>query len=76
MGRWVTFQSRGISIRSNQAYIEGVTTYRAAARYNAELTNQFTVENLADKDYWNTAGNDLPGVGAPRTGKLNASVSF
>lgn len=65
----------------NQAYIDGVTTYSAGARYHFEIseravTTQLNVENLTDKNYWNSAGNGLLGVGAPRTVKLSASVSF
>lgn len=65
----------------NQAYIDGVTTYSAGARYRFEIseravTTQLNVENLTNKSYWNSAGNGLLGVGAPRTVKLSASVSF
>jgi iron complex outermembrane receptor protein len=65
----------------NQGFIGGVTTYGVALRYGYEwadqqVTMQLNVENLTDKNYWNTAGNGLVGVGAPRTAKLSVTVGF
>ncbi|MCR5879966.1 TonB-dependent siderophore receptor [Phenylobacterium sp. J367] len=59
----------------NQAFIDGYATFDLGARYTREIAGketsfQVNVENLADKDYWNTAGNGLIGVGAPRTVKF------
>lgn len=59
----------------NQGYIDGYATFDLGARLTREIagretTFQVNVENLADKDYWNTAGNGLIGVGAPRTVKF------
>lgn len=65
----------------NQAYIGGVTTFSAGARYRFDwasrtVSAQLNVENLTDKNYWNTAGNNLLGVGAPRTAKLSISLAL
>lgn len=65
----------------NQASIGGVLTLSAGARYGFTwsghpLTAQVNVENLTDKDYWNSAGNGLLGVGAPRTVKLSFTTSL
>jgi iron complex outermembrane receptor protein len=59
----------------NQAFIDGYATFDLGARYTRQIggkatTFQVNVENLADSDYWNTAGNGLIGVGAPRTVKF------
>ncbi|WP_374470090.1 TonB-dependent siderophore receptor [Phenylobacterium sp.] len=59
----------------NQAFIDGYVTFDVGARVTREIagretTFQVNVENLADKNYWNTAGNGLIGVGAPRTLKF------
>jgi iron complex outermembrane receptor protein len=40
------------------------------------LTLQANVDNLADRDYWVTAGNGLLGTGAPRTLRVGAKVDF
>ena len=34
------------------------------------------VENVFDKGYWSTAGNNLIGVGAPRTVKVTFSAAL
>jgi iron complex outermembrane receptor protein len=65
----------------NQAFIDDVTTYSLGARYRTRLqsyplTLQANVDNLTDERYWSNAGNGLLGVGAPRTLKLAATVSF
>jgi iron complex outermembrane recepter protein len=65
----------------NQAFIGGVTTYNVGGRYRFQLAGrearaQLNVENLTDKDYWNTAGNGLLGVGAPRTVKLSLMTTL
>jgi iron complex outermembrane receptor protein len=65
----------------NQGTIGGVTTFSAGARYRFDwqgrvLTTQLNIDNLTDKDYWNTAGNGLLGVGAPRTSKLSMTIEF
>jgi iron complex outermembrane receptor protein len=59
----------------NQGFIDAYATFDVGARLTREVagretTFQVTVENLADKNYWNTAGNNLIGVGAPRTVKF------
>jgi iron complex outermembrane receptor protein len=59
----------------NQAFIDGYVTASLGARLEREIggkdtTLQVNVENLFGEDYWNTAGNNLLGVGAPRTVKF------
>lgn len=66
---------------ANQAFIDSYTTLSVGARYTTKLagkrsTFQAVVDNLADKDYWSTAGNGLLGVGLPRTLKLTARMEF
>jgi iron complex outermembrane receptor protein len=65
----------------NQGFIDGVTTYGIGARYaytwgEQRITTQLNIENLTNKDFWNTAGNGLVGVGAPRTTKLSVTMDF
>ena len=65
----------------NQAFIDGYLLAEVGARLTREIaggetTFQVNVENLADEQYWNTAGNGLLGVGAPRTVKFRISRAF
>jgi iron complex outermembrane receptor protein len=65
----------------NQAFIDGYVLAEVGARLTREIaggetTVQVNVENLADKQYWNTAGNGLIGVGAPRTVKFRVTRAF
>jgi iron complex outermembrane receptor protein len=65
----------------NQASIGGYTTYSAGARYVTKVggertTFQLVADNLTNKNYWSTAGNNLLGVGAPRTLKASVKIDF
>lgn len=66
----------------NQAFVDGYTTFSASARYTFEtigargLTVQLNADNLANKRYWSTAGNNLLGVGLPRQIKLTARLAL
>lgn len=65
----------------NQASIGGYTTLSLGARYTTRIagkptTFQAVLDNATDRNYWSTAGNGYLGVGAPRTLKLLARVSF
>ena len=66
----------------NQAFVDGFTTYSASLRYTIEgvtpngLTLQLNADNLTNKRYWSTAGNNLLGVGLPRQVKLTARVGL
>ncbi|HEY8617444.1 TonB-dependent siderophore receptor [Phenylobacterium sp.] len=65
----------------NQAFIDGYVLAEVGARLKREIagretTFQVNVENLADKQYWNTAGNGFVGVGAPRTVKVRVTRAF
>ena len=66
----------------NQAFVDGFTTYSASLRYTVEgvvpngLTLQFNADNLTNKRYWSTAGNNLLGVGLPRQLKLTARIGL
>ncbi|WP_082448670.1 TonB-dependent siderophore receptor [Xylophilus sp. Leaf220] len=66
---------------ANQAFIDGVGLVSLGARWRTRLagrqtTLQVNVDNAADKNYWNSTGNGLLGVGAPRTVRLAAKVDF
>lgn len=66
---------------SNQAWIPSYQVLSLGARYQTKLANQplslqANLENAADKDYWSTAGNNLLGVGAPRTLRVTAKLDF
>lgn len=63
----------------NQASIDSYTIGSLGARYKTLLgkqktTFQMVVDNVTNKEYWNTAGNGFLGVGRPRT--LQANVRF
>jgi iron complex outermembrane receptor protein len=66
----------------NQAFVDGYTTFSASLRYTIEgvvpngLTLQLNADNLTDKRYFSTAGNNLLGVGLPRQLKLTARVGL
>lgn len=65
----------------NQASIGGYTTVSLGARYTTRIagkptTFQAVLDNATNRHYWSTAGNGYLGVGAPRTLKLLARVSF
>jgi len=66
----------------NQAFVDGYTTYSASIRYTFErltpkgLTLQLNADNLTNRRYWSTAGNNLLGVGLPRQVKLTARVGL
>nr|WP_217345005.1 TonB-dependent siderophore receptor [Noviherbaspirillum sp. L7-7A]MBV0879215.1 TonB-dependent siderophore receptor [Noviherbaspirillum sp. L7-7A] len=65
----------------NQASIGGYATLSLGARYSTRIagkptTFQAVLDNATDRNYWSTAGNGYIGVGAPRTLKLLARVSF
>ncbi|WP_165799510.1 TonB-dependent siderophore receptor [Sphingomonas oleivorans] len=66
----------------NQAFVDGYTTFSASARYTIRgigaegLTLQLNADNLTDKRYWSTAGNNLLGVGLPRQIKLTTRIGL
>ena len=65
----------------NQAFIEGYTTLSIGVRHTTPVAGkdavfQAVLDNVTDKDYWSTAGNNLLGTGAPRTLKITAKVDF
>lgn len=65
----------------NQAEIDGYTTLSLGARYTTKIsgkrtTFQAVLDNATDKNYWSAAGNGYIGVGAPRTLKMSAKMSF
>lgn len=66
----------------NQAFVGSYTTFSASARYTFEgitrdgLTLQLNADNLTNKHYWSTAGNNLLGVGLPRQVKLTARIGL
>lgn len=65
----------------NQGWVGAYETLSIGARYQFRVMDkavnlQANVDNLTDKDYWSTAGNNLLGVGAPRTVRLTAKVDF
>ena len=66
---------------TNQDWISGYTTYSVGTRYRTKwdgrnVTLQANIDNLADKDYWATAGNGLLGTGAPRTLRVAAKFDL
>jgi iron complex outermembrane receptor protein len=66
---------------ANQGFVGGYATVDAGLRYTREIdghtvTGQINVENVFDKGYWSTAGNNLIGVGAPRTVKVTLSAVY
>ena len=65
----------------NQAIIDSYTTLSLGARYTTRIadkrtTFQAVLDNATDKNYWNTAGSGILGVGAPRTLKVVAKVEL
>jgi iron complex outermembrane receptor protein len=65
----------------NQANIGGFTTVSLGARYTTRISGRRTIfqavlDNATDKQYWSAAGNGYLGVGAPRTLKVMAKMSF
>ena len=65
----------------NMAFVDGYATLSLGARYTTRIgakrvTFQGVVDNVANRNYWSTAGNGLLGVGAPRTLKATARVEF
>ncbi|MEK9939811.1 MAG: TonB-dependent siderophore receptor [Methylotenera sp.] len=65
----------------NQAKIDSYTIGSIGARYKTMLgkqktTFQVVVDNVTDKEYWNTAGNGFLGVGRPRTMQANVRFDF
>jgi iron complex outermembrane receptor protein len=66
---------------ANQADVGGYTTLSLGARYTTKIsgkrtTFQAVLDNATDKQYWSAAGNGYLGVGAPRTLKVMAKMSF
>lgn len=65
----------------NQASIDSYTIGSLGARYKTLLgkqkaTFQLVVDNVTNKEYWNTAGNGYLGVGRPRTVQANVRLDF
>lgn len=65
----------------NQASIDSYTIGTLGARYKTLLgkqkaTFQVVVDNVTNKEYWNTAGNGFLGVGRPRTVQANVRLDF
>ncbi|HEY9103514.1 hypothetical protein, partial [Chitinimonas sp.] len=72
--------ARAVNVQ-NQAFIPGVTLFNAGVSYRTKQIGKDTVfrlnvENLADKRYWNAAGNRLLGVGSSRTVKVSMKTQF
>lgn len=66
---------------ANLAFVDGYTTLSLGARHTLfvagkRTTLQAVVDNATDENYWNSAGNNLLGVGLPRTLKLTAKVDL
>ncbi|MBO9685993.1 MAG: TonB-dependent siderophore receptor [Mitsuaria chitosanitabida] len=66
---------------ANQGWIDAYETLSLGARYattvlGKPLSLQANLDNATNKDYWSTAGNNLLGVGAPRTLRVTAKVDF
>lgn len=66
---------------ANQAFVDGYTTLSLGARHATRIagkrtTFQAVLDNVTDENYWNSAGNNLLGVGLPRTLKLTAKVDL
>lgn len=66
---------------ANQGFIGGYATADLGLRYTRQvdgraLTGQINIENIFDRGYWSTAGNNLLGVGAPRTLKFTLSAAI
>lgn len=66
---------------ANQAFIGDYLTVALGARYEREIAGrqtrfQVNIENAMDEAYWNTAGNGLIGVGAPRTVKFQVTSAL
>jgi len=65
----------------NQAFIGGYTVASLGARYSTVIGStptqfQLVIDNPTNKNYYSTAGNDLIGVGTPRTIKAIVSVDL
>ncbi|HYE52866.1 MAG TPA: TonB-dependent siderophore receptor [Azospirillaceae bacterium] len=65
----------------NQGFVGGYTTYDLGVRYGFEvagtrMTARLAVENVTDRRYWNSAGNNLLGVSLPRTAKAAVTARF
>lgn len=65
----------------NQASIDSYTIGSLGARYKTfigkqKATFQVVVDNVTNKEYWNTAGNGYLGVGRPRTVQANVRLDF
>ncbi|MES2537752.1 MAG: TonB-dependent siderophore receptor [Pseudomonadota bacterium] len=65
----------------NEAQVDSYTTLTLGARYSTKVggkrtTFQAVLDNATDKQYWSAAGNGYIGVGAPRTLKVMAKMSF
>lgn len=66
---------------ANEAFVGGYTTFSAGSRYTTRwagtgVTLQANVDNLTDRTYWSSAGNNLLGVGLPRTVRVAAKFDF
>ena len=65
----------------NQGYIEGYTLYDAGAAYatrtaGQRLSFQLTVDNLANKRYWNSVANNIYGIGMDRAIRFSARMEY
>lgn len=66
---------------SNQAFVDDFTLFNLGARYTAQfgerdVTFQVNAENITGKNYWNSAGNGLLGVGLPPVIKFQVRTSL
>lgn len=66
---------------ANQSFVDGYTTLSLGARHTTRIagkrtTFQAVLDNVTDKNYWSSAGNNLLGVGLPRTFKVVAKVEL
>lgn len=66
---------------ANQAFADGYTTLSLGARHTMRIqgkrtTFQAVLDNATNENYWSSAGNNLLGVGMPRTFKVVAKVEL
>ena len=65
----------------NQGYIPGYTLYDAGLNYATRIYGHRTsfglsIDNLANKRYWNSVQTGTYGIGMDRTIKFNAKIDF
>lgn len=81
LGAGVYYVGRRPVNNANQAFVDDYAILSLNARYATRIagkrtTIQAVVDNVANSNYWSTAGNGLLGVGAPIMAKTVARVEF